>query len=413
MNHSSADARDPVLAGNVLRWQPFGPFAKKPELATQISLLQASVAHEPHRTSLRCGLAVLLADVGREQEALEQWRRAAQISPQEPAIRYGLAKALLSCRRALEAIALLEGMRDEIGGAAADFDLTYGRALAQTGRHAHALAIYRQRLESNPTNDDALYRATRLLILAKNAAGALSLIDSLQARGVCTTRMLVEKVTVLRLLDRHAEAAALEGIEHFLQTGLLPVPEGWQDRGALNAALTTELNAHPGRRFENPRRRTRGGWRIDALNVPTHPALQALFISIRAYIDEYVERMQAAAPHPFLDLIPESARLTTWAIWLRENAHQEWHVHPHGWLSGVYYVTVPEGAVGTQGALVLGTPKLPDVATALPGYCTWHVPRSGELVLFPSHCYHRTLPSKVAADRISIAFDVIDCGRGR
>lgn len=413
MTHSSAHARNPVPAGSVLRWQPFGPFASKPELAVRIALLQASVAHEPHRTNLRCGLAVLLAEVGRDAEALEQWREAVQTSAQDSAIRYGLAKALLNCRRPLEAIAVLEGLRSEISGVVTDFDLTYGRALAQTGKHAQALAIYLGRLESDPTSNDSLYRATRLLTQAGSAGDALSLIESLLARGVCTTRMLVEKVTVLRLLERHTEAAALEGIEQFFQTGALPVPEGWQDREALNAALITELNAHPGRRFENPQRRTRGGWRIDALNIPAHPALRSLFIAVRACIDAYVARLQDAAPHPFLDSMPESVRLTTWAIWLRGDAYQEWHVHPDGWLSGVYYVSVPEGGVGTQGALALGTPELSDVATTIPGYCMWHMPSSGELALFPSHCYHRTIPGKVPADRLSVAFDVIDCGRRR
>jgi uncharacterized protein (TIGR02466 family) len=87
------------------------------------------------------------------------------------------------------------------------------------------------------------------------------------------------------------------------------------------------------------------------------------------------------------------------------------HIHPLGWLSGVYYVQVPLAGEGTNsGALEFGE---------LPAHVR-HVrdperrvvaPLAGQLVVFPSYFHHRTLPFTSPAQRISVAFDVMPRSR--
>ena len=97
--------------------------------------------------------------------------------------------------------------------------------------------------------------------------------------------------------------------------------------------------------------------------------------------------------------------------------HQSPHIHPAGWLSGVYYASVPksiaDGDPAHSGWLELGTPPsdLPPPERPL---IRRFRPEPGLLVLFPSYLYHRTIPFEDDSPRISIAFDiepVRDAGR--
>ena len=96
-----------------------------------------------------------------------------------------------------------------------------------------------------------------------------------------------------------------------------------------------------------------------------------------------------------------------WATVLDEGGHQTPHIHPSGWLSGVYYVAIPPGDGGDEhGWIEFGRPP-PEYAFREPPKTKALRPRAGLLVLFPSYFYHRTLPFSGTATRISIAFDVV------
>jgi hypothetical protein len=92
---------------------------------------------------------------------------------------------------------------------------------------------------------------------------------------------------------------------------------------------------------------------------------------------------------------------------LRQQGHQAPHLHPSGWLSGVYYVALPQVGQGSEdGWIEFGIPpcELAD-ETGLPRRRLQ--PRVGELTTFPSYLYHRTVPHAGSAPRISLAFDVV------
>jgi hypothetical protein len=86
-------------------------------------------------------------------------------------------------------------------------------------------------------------------------------------------------------------------------------------------------------------------------------------------------------------------------------------MHPDGWLSGGYYPMVPSELgpeTGKAGCIAFGLPDgLPGArAAALFGELPVQ-PKEGQLMLFPSHAYHRTYKHGMAAQRICIAFDII------
>jgi hypothetical protein len=114
----------------------------------------------------------------------------------------------------------------------------------------------------------------------------------------------------------------------------------------------------------------------------------------------------ASADDSWLQCRPVSAQLRAWGLIQGSGAYEEWHTHRGGWLSGVYYIAIPdEFSTDDDGAgcIELGPPK--SLADRYPE--TLRIaPRSGMLLLMPSHFHHCTIPFVSQGKRISFAFDV-------
>jgi tetratricopeptide (TPR) repeat protein len=410
MNSANAAASITGPAVASLEWAPYAFAEKRPAADVQLALLRQAVDSHPQDAWLRSQLSAALLDADCKEAALAEARAAAAIDPANVELRWRLVQGLLHGARSdqgAEALVLLDTLPEDVPEREREFHR--GCAFELSGQPAQALECHLRFLQQAPSSGHALYHAVRLLLALDRAREALELLDSLQAQGVCTTRLLAERVTLLRLLEQHPQANRLEGLDQFLRV-IDMSRRGVDPR--LNAAILADLVKHPGRRFDNPRKRTRGGWRIDSLDIAACAALRLLFASIQAAIAQYIREVQAYSAHPFMRLCPSRANISAWALWMSNDAHQEWHIHPDGWLSGVYYVQVPDftEAPPVAGALVIGTPELADHCTdgrPIPGFCRWHQPGAGELVLIPAHCYHRTLPTRSATERICIAFDVV------
>ena len=109
----------------------------------------------------------------------------------------------------------------------------------------------------------------------------------------------------------------------------------------------------------------------------------------------------------FMDLWPGKIRLSGWFVHLLGGGHQSVHNHPEGWLSGVVYLKLPEAPKGDEGCIEFGLngydyPLLNDDYPR-----TLHRPQKGQIVLFPSSLFHKTLPIAADEERLSISFDLL------
>ena len=119
------------------------------------------------------------------------------------------------------------------------------------------------------------------------------------------------------------------------------------------------------------------------------------------------------AAHPYFAHWPPLRGLFVWSIVMMRGGHQVPHIHPGGWMSGVYYAELPDVIEGTggehEGWIEFGTPPsgFPIAGTPLVRFIQ---PKAGRLFLFPSYFYHRTVPYRTDERRISIAFDYLPIG---
>lgn len=103
---------------------------------------------------------------------------------------------------------------------------------------------------------------------------------------------------------------------------------------------------------------------------------------------------------------PRRSRLVAWANVMPARGYERPHIHESAWLSGVYYVDMPEIRGQDAASLVFGGHEADDLAPTRDKRLTV-MPEAGQIVVFPSHLYHRTLPTDAPGRRISIAFDLV------
>lgn len=183
----------------------------------------------------------------------------------------------------------------------------------------------------------------------------------------------------------------------------VPPPAEWPDPAAFNAAIRAEVLASRtlvpdpfGGSFSH-------GKQAQDMLAGNPPATLALVAAIKRKVEAYAATLQGGSD------LPARVTITIWGVVLESDGHQRQHFHPGGWISGVYYVAVPDvcaDALQKRGWLKVPTCGRRDDHDGR----DWPVrdvePRAGRLVVFPSHYAHRTTPTGVAADRVSVAFDV-------
>lgn len=84
------------------------------------------------------------------------------------------------------------------------------------------------------------------------------------------------------------------------------------------------------------------------------------------------------------------------------------HVHPDGWISSCYYISVPEETSTDSdkaGWIKFAEPPFKTSPPTPPD--KWIQPEAGLLVLFPSFLWHGTQPIHDGSVRVTAPFDVV------
>ena len=284
-----------------------------------------------------------------------------------------------------------------------------GKAFARVGESEAAIRTLNAALDANPHDRNAYKRLATLHLEAGDSLAVLALADGLIARGICHPRLLASRSLALAQLGDMAGAQGNSGLDQFLHRSFLPAPDGWETLDGFNAALAQELVSHPALRYDRYGTASYKTWRVDEPASGNAPLARLVQQSIARQVEAYVKALPDTG-HPWVKSRPDAGILHNWCVITDGQGHEEWHVHQHGWLSGVYYVAVPDSiASGTTeaGCIAFGLPEdvIGDAAAQSYGQ---HIerPQSGLMMLFPSHSFHRTFPYGDKERRICIAFDI-------
>ncbi|WP_445372624.1 tetratricopeptide repeat protein [Methylomonas sp. HW2-6] len=135
-------------------------------------------------------------------------------------------------------------------------------------------------------------------------------------------------------------------------------------------------------------------------------SFQQLATLIRAKVKAYQQHF-AGSNDALIRLFPKSLEFaSSWYLRMDQGGYLTSHIHEEGWISGCVYLQLPDKCNNHEGSFEYGTdgddyPRLHD------DFPTQIVDQQvGDLVLFPSSLFHRTIPFNSDQERICIAFDI-------
>lgn len=301
-------------------------------------------------------------------------RRAHEGAPERTDVTNILARALAMQKRFGESIALLETLvRTEPAGVQHYREL--GSVLLRDGQPAEARRVLEQAYTLEPFDQ---------INLAFMALAYRELGDS--------------------RLDR------LVDLEKFVAVYDVPPPRGFADVKSFNDALGEELLGLHTRNVEPFDQTLRRGTQSPGFlfEQPTG-AIAAVRDGIDEALADYIGRLPADPAHPFLARKQNDfSYIGAWSCRLRSSGFHTNHVHPEGWISSAYYVSLPEAVAderGKQGWLKFGESNIALGERDRPGRVV--KPGVGKLVLFPSYFWHGTVPFESDEMRLTVAFDVV------
>ena len=149
-------------------------------------------------------------------------------------------------------------------------------------------------------------------------------------------------------------------------------------------------------------------------------SFRALAELIKQEFIRYKNKFSSSDCELILSFPTELEFTSSWYVKMQQGGHLSAHIHEIGWLSGAVYLAMPTPKIGNnaesnEGAFEYGThgddypmmhgagqsPKTPA------NFPTAHImPNVGDIILFPSSLFHRTIPFSANESRICIAFDL-------
>ncbi len=288
--------------------------------------------------------------------------------------------------------------------------LGYADACHDLERFAEALPAYEKALDLGTDTMLAWRNLARCHMFEGNWEDALDAADKALAKDPGNSLLLAMKSVAFSELGREDEAARLVDFDGLIGVMDLAAPEGYADMAAFNEALCAHSRAHPTLEYEPEGKSTMRGHQSTNLAEGDQGPVAPLLQMIEAAVGEYRAAHAIDPAHPFLAQRPDEWDIYIWATVLNSQGHQAAHLHPSGWLSGVYYAKVPSVVAANpdseDGWIEFGrAAKYPHAQAEHP--VKTYQPREGRVVLFPSYFYHRTIPFESDEQRISIAFDLM------
>lgn len=250
--------------------------------------------------------------------------------------------------------------------------------------------------------------ASALLMLGR-ADAALELVIAMRTAEPNGQHWIAYEATALRMLgDKRYDK--LVDMDRFVRSYALPVPYGFNSIEDFNTAFLAALDNWQNYNQE-PLDQTlrRGSQTSRDLTSIDDPVIKAYINALDAPIRQYMRTVGNDTDHPLtLRNTGEYQIAGSWSVRLHGGGRHVNHVHPEGWISSAYYVSVPDDVndeAGKAGWIKFGEPPFATVPSTPPQ--KWVKPSAGLLVLFPSFLWHGTAAIHDESTRVTAPFDVV------
>lgn len=283
-------------------------------------------------------------------------------------------------------------------------------ALRASGEIEPAIVAARAATDADAGHFGALHDLAELLLVEKRFDEAAELLS-----GDCPDAHAQQHIglRVLAMRGRGDEAYRdYYDYDRFTARRMIAPPPGFESVAAFNAALVEALAPlHPTQTQPIDQTLFGGTQSLGALWREPNPVIQALRSALLEEAKKFIATLPDDPAHPFLrQKTSDIVSAGSWSVMLSAGGGHVDHIHPKGWLSGVYYVRVPdevengdrEGFLRLGGSGVIGLDLPPD---------RWVQPVEGAVVFFPSYMWHGVEPFDSTAQRVTAPFDLAPASR--
>jgi tetratricopeptide (TPR) repeat protein len=368
-----------------------------------VAILKREISLTPSDPGLHLDYNALLYQMGRSDEFLKSFN----LAPRSRDLL--LAKAFLLARENHyeEAHAIYAGLKardpaDRLAATGA------AQLLTKMGCYAEAVALFETLLKHG--DDPKLSGiAAEPALLGGDPQKAAWICDQALAKNPYSVSCLAMLSIASRMMGDGRDDA-LNGYDTLVRSFDLEAPKGFSSMESFNAELNASLDRLHPRSREFIDQSLRGGTQTPGQLFPARlPLVTLLKQRIDESVARYIAELGDDAGHPLLSRRRRNFGYSgSWSSRLHDTGYHFNHVHPDGWISSCYYVSLPDAVkdvTATQGWIKFGEPAL-DVVLENPIRRTIQ-PKPGRLVLFPSYMWHGTVPFHDAIARTTIAFDVV------
>jgi uncharacterized protein (TIGR02466 family) len=104
---------------------------------------------------------------------------------------------------------------------------------------------------------------------------------------------------------------------------------------------------------------------------------------------------------------PSKFRFQSWSNRLKKQGFNITHIHPSGWISGVFYLKIPKNIKDDEAGIEFSLHGDDYFIKNKDKIKTSKLqPADGDIIFFPSSLFHRTIPFNSDEERVCIAFDL-------
>lgn len=247
------------------------------------------------------------------------------------------------------------------------------------------------------------------LLMQGKATDAMPFIESMRAAEPDGQHWIAYEVTALRLMGSKRYAQIVD-LERLVRAYPLPTPDGFNDIEDFNAQFLAALKRWQQYKSHPLDQSLRDGSQTPRdLTCIDDPVIKAYIRALDAPIRQYMTEIGTGDDHPMTARNTGNYRITgSWSVRLHGGGHHVNHVHPEGWISSCYYISVPEETKNSPdkaGWIKFAEPPFETLPPCPPE--KWIRPRAGMLLLFPSFLWHGTQPIHDGSERVTAPFDAV------
>ncbi len=401
-----------------------------------VSTYQQAIKIKPNFFEAHGNLGTILQRQGKLDQAISSYQSGLKINPQDARGHFNLgtvlrdkgdlAQAITSYQRAIQLFPNYTDAHNNLG-----------ETLRDQGDMPAAVNSYQAALALNPNHPNANYNMAEFLYLAKNYEEAItyferSQLDDWQARKLyCQYNAFnfdafkANRDALAGGMPNTSPFVATLSTHYSINTGT-PDPYNFCKNGldfvyqnkilkAGSTLLKDLLNDIDSADIAERKQGRLTNGQQSAGNLFRRPeaSFRALADLIKQEFLNYKNKFASANCELITAFPSELAFTSSWYVKMQQGGHLSAHIHEIGWISGAVYLAMP-AENGLEGAFEYGThgDNYPIIAPkTIADFPTAHImPKVGDIVLFPSSLFHRTIPFTSNQSRICIAFDLKPAG---